>query len=329
MIEVVQFSTAEPVAVRPAGPANQQAPRIAIAIPAYNEERFIGSVVIQALCYTPEVVVIDDGSADGTTFIAEQAGARVLRHGVNKGKSEAVNTALAWAREQAIDILVFIDGDGQHEAGEIETLLVPIRAGLADMVIGSRFLSVHSSIPRYRQVGQHLFTTITNLASNQPVSDSQSGFRAFSRQAIAVLRFTGTGLSVESEMQFQAKEHQLVIAEVPISVIYAEKAKRNPVGHGLQILSNLVQLVSQHRPLAFFGLQGLLLLGAGAGMALVTVDIFSTTHVLAMGYALLAVLLLILGILTLFVGLILHAIGLFFHDLKKTVHNDRAFRRTP
>ncbi len=96
---------------------------ITIAIPAYNEERFIGSVVIQALRQAKDVIVIDDGSKDSTAFIAEQAGAQVLHHIVNMGKTEAVNTALSWARQHGTDVLVFIDGDGQHNPEEIDQVL--------------------------------------------------------------------------------------------------------------------------------------------------------------------------------------------------------------
>jgi glycosyltransferase involved in cell wall biosynthesis len=327
MIELVQFSPFQTIeGGLSLNPQNGTAtPRVVIAVPAYNEERFIGSVVIQSLRYASDVVVIDDGSRDATAYIAEQAGAYVLRHTVNKGKSEAVNTALLWARARHVEALVFIDGDGQHRPDEIETVLAPVLAGEADMVVGSRFLEVKSAIPAYRKVGQHAFTAITNVASSVPVTDSQSGFRAFSRKAIETLHFTGTGLSVESEMQFQAKEHGLVITEVPISVVYAEKAKRSPVAHGLQILSNLTKLVSQHRPLFFFGLQGGLLLFAGLFMAALTWEVYNAGHVLAVGYALGAVLLLILGILTLFVGLILHSIRSFFIDLKHSMQPDRMF----
>lgn len=191
--------------------------------------------------------------------------------------------------------------------------------GKADMVIGSRFLSVKSSIPAYRKVGQRGFTALTNVASSVPVTDSQSGFRAFSRRAIERLHFSGTGLSVESEMQFQAKEHSLLITEVAISVLYAERAKRNPFGHGMQIIENMVKLVSMHRPLFFFGVQGLLLLLAGAFLATLTVSVYATTHQLALGYALGAVLLLMLGIMTMFVGLILHSVRSSFVELKKSV----------
>ncbi len=324
MLQVVQFLQALDSNTE-RGLELQIAPHVIIAIPAYNEERFIGSVVLQCLRYMDHVVVIDDGSQDATAAIAEQAGATVLSHVVNKGKSEGVNTALAWAREKEADALVFIDGDGQHKPSDIERVLAPVLSGEADMVVGSRFLGVKSTIPGYRKVGQHSFTAVTNIASAVSVTDSQSGFRAFSRRAIQTLHFNGTGLSVESEMQFAAREQALVVAEVPISVVYAEKAKRNPFAHGMQIASNILKLVGQHRPLFFFGLQGLLLVVTAVYMSFVTIDIFSRTHVLAVGYALIAALLLIIGILTLFTGVILHSVRNFFVDLKKTVQRNRAF----
>lgn len=300
----------------------QRTPNVAIAIPAYNEERFIGSVVIQARRYTPDVVVIDDGSHDATSHIAEEAGATVIRHQRNGGKSEAVNSALKWARRNGTECLVFIDGDGQHRPDEIEKVVAPVLAAEADMVIGSRFLSVKSHIPAYRKIGQLGFTAVTNMASTVHVTDSQSGFRAFSRKAIEALHFSGTGLSVESEMQFQAKEHDLTIVEVPISVVYAEKAKRNPFAHGMQILENVLKLVGLHRPLFFFGMQGLLMLIAGAFLSAVTVAIYGATRELAVGYALISVLLLMVGTLSMFVGLILHAVRSNFVDLKKVLLSD-------
>ena len=292
---------------------------VTIAIPAFNEERFIGSVVIQALRHNFQVLVIDDGSRDATAYIAEQAGATVLRHCVNKGKSGAVNTALEWARQHDVEILVFLDGDGQHRPDEIGDVVAPILMGQADMVIGSRFLCIKSKIPAYRQVGQYLLTTATNLSSNVRVTDSQSGFRAFSRRAIELLHFSGTGLSVESEMQFLAKEHELKVAEVPISVIYSEKAKRNPFSHGMQIITNITKLIGQHRPLFFFGFPGLITLLAGILIGLLTLSIYSRTQELAMGYALIAVLFSVIGMLSIFAGLILHSVKAFFQDLKKTV----------
>lgn len=179
MLQVVDFLTAVNEEYHEAPVRNQVASHdsshIIVAIPAYNEERFIGSVVLQCLQYTDDVVVLDDGSTDATALIAEQAGAVVLRHMVNRGKSEAVNTALAWARQKHADALVFIDGDGQHRPSELETVLGPVLNGEADMVVGSRFLGVKSHIPAYRKVGQHAFTTVTNIASTDYSPPCSSG----------------------------------------------------------------------------------------------------------------------------------------------------------
>jgi len=295
---------------------------LTVVIPAYNEERFIGSVVIHALRYAPRVVVIDDGSSDATAYIAEQAGATVIKHETNLGKSEAVNTALKWAKQNGTQALVFIDGDGQHKPDEILRVFEPILAGKADLVVGSRFLTIKSEIPVYRQIGQHLLTSFINLASNVAVTDSQSGFRAYSRRAIEVLHFNGSGLSVESEMQFLIEEHTLRVVEVPISVIYKEKSKRNPFSHGMQIVSNVARLMGQHRPLLMFGLPGLFALVVGVIMGLLVFDIYSKTHEVALGYSLITIMLIILGVLSIFVGLILHSVRAFFLDLKKTVQHN-------
>ncbi len=112
-----------------------------------------------------------------------------------------------------------------------------------------------------------------------------------------------------------------------ISVIYAEKAKRNPVAHGMQIITNILRLVGQHRPLFFFGLMSLVFLAIGSFMGVVTIDIYMNAHVLADGYALISVLMLMLGPVTLFVGLILHSVHSSFEEIKQTLARERAFER--
>lgn len=300
----------------PETPMNQA---FVVVIPAYNEARFIGSVVIQSLRFTPQVLVIDDGSRDDTAYIAAQAGAMVIRHEQNGGKSKAVNTALTWARENQVQALVLIDGDGQSSPLEIPHVVAPVLSGEADVVIGSRFLQVKSDIPMYRQVGQHLLTAATNLTSTVNVTDSQSGFRALSRRAIEAMFFTGTGLSVESEMQFLMQKYQLRLAEVPVSVVYAEPAKRNPVAHGVQILTNLIKLVSENRPLTFFGGAGLAALVIGILFGLRVTDTYFRTFQLAVGYAMISVLLTLLGVIAVFVGIILHNLRALVDELKMTI----------
>jgi len=289
---------------------------VVAAIPAYNEARFIGSIVIQARRFVDVVLVIDDGSRDQTAAIAEAAGAIVLRHEHNRGKGEGLNTAFAEARRLGARCLVLIDGDGQHEAGEIPAVIAPIIAATADMAVGSRFLDVKSDIPAYRKVGQHGLTMATNLSSGVNITDSQSGFRAFSAKAIEALSFRGTGFSVESEMQFLVREHKLKVAEVPVSVIYEEPAKRNPVTHGMAVLNGIIRLVSQGRPLFFFGVPGVLLLLLGFLLGLHIVNVYDTTKELAVGYAILVLLFMTMGMLSIFTSIILHAMHILFVDLR-------------
>ena len=286
-------------------------PTVAI-IAAYNEDRFVGSVVIKALRHVDRVIVIDDGSTDHTALVAEKAGAEVIRHERNRGKAEAINTGLTRAREMNASVAVLIDADGQHDPDQIPLLLAPIQSQDVDLVVGSRFLGVRSRIPRWRIVGQHALTVATNIASGVTLTDSQSGFRALSKRALQALAFRPDGgFSIESEMQFLITKHGLSVKEVPVSVTYAEAPKRNPFRHGFQVLNGVIAMVSQHRPLFFFGLSGLLLLTVGILLGLVVVDRYNTYQNLAVGYALISILLAIIGIQTLFTGIILHSLRAF------------------
>ncbi|HEX6292763.1 MAG TPA: glycosyltransferase family 2 protein [Herpetosiphonaceae bacterium] len=293
-------------------------PTVAL-IPAFNEERFIGSLVLAVQSYVDHVVVVDDGSSDRTVAIARKAGATVVQHQVNQGKAAAVNTGFTYVRRLRPAVLVMLDGDGQHCADDIPQLLAPVRDGMADVVVGSRFKEIKSDIPAYRKVGQHGLTLVTNLASGVRISDSQSGFRAFSARALDQLSFSQGGFSIESEMQFLVREHRLRVLEVPIKVIYAEPAKRNPVRHGMQVLNGILRLVGQIRPLLFFGLSGMITLLLGLGLGLHIVNIYAHTQKLAVGYGLITVLLCVVGMLLFFVGLVLHSMRGMLIEMRRGV----------
>ncbi len=296
------------------------ADHVLVAIPAYNEARFIGSVILQAHLEGFEVVVIDDGSHDGTARIAAAAGALVERHPHNLGKAAALNTAFRIARARNVDALVVLDGDGQHRPDEIHQVLAPVLSHEADIVIGSRFLDPgHSeaAIPEVRRRGQLAITAATNLVSGTPVTDSQSGFRAFSRRAIHSLLFGTHGFNVEVEMQFQARAFGLHVHEMPITAIYADPPKRNVFGQGLTVVHGLMQLIGRHHPLLFFGVPGLCLTLAGLVLGAIVANIYQTTQVLAVGYSLLTLLLIIVGVLSLFTGVLLHSARGAFLDLER------------
>jgi hypothetical protein len=203
-------------------------------------------------------------------------------------------------------IIVCLDGDGQHDPAAIPSIIRPIVRGEADMVIGSRFQQIKSRIPAWRRAGQHTLTVITNLASGTSSSDSQSGYRAFSSEILRTFDIKCKGFAIESGMQFWAGANELRVAEVPIGCVYAEKAKRNPFRQGLQVVDGIINLVSESRPLLFFGVSGLLTAMVGTGWWWWIVSRFNRTSELALGAALLATLLIILGTLACFQGITLH-----------------------
>ncbi len=279
----------------------------AALIPAYNEDRFIGSVVLKAKRYVDLVVVVDDGSKDDTAALAEAAGAFVIRQ-ANAGKAGAVNAGLEYLREQHPAAVILLDGDGQHDARDIPLLLRPVLEGAVDLVVGSRFLGVESNTPKWRVAGQQALTVATNLASGVALTDSQNGFRALSSKALDSMHFRTNGFSIESEMQFLVKQHALTVAEVPISVNYDEKPKRNPFRQGLQILNGLLRMVGQNRPLLFFSVPGMFILVAGLLLAIAVVDRYYQSEKLATGTAIISMTLCVIGSLTIFTGVILHTI---------------------
>ncbi len=282
-------------------------PTIAV-IPAFNEARFIGSVVLAARAYVDQVIVVDDGSTDQTAAIACKAGAVVVQHQQNRGKAAAVNSAFAYVRQLNPLAVVMLDGDGQHHASDIPSVLAPICRGEADIVVGSRYCGIQSSIPAYRKVGQFGLTAITNLASGVQVSDSQSGFRAFSRAALTTLSFTGDGgFSIESEMQFQVRDHALRITEAPINVTYAEKAKRNPFAQGWQVLRGIAGMVRQTRPLLFCAAVSAILLSVGLIWGWALISSYSARQAIDPLAGLLTILLTVFGVVVLFAGVVLHA----------------------
>ena len=288
-----------------------QCPEVVAAIPCFNEELFIGSVALKTKDYVDEVVVIDDGSTDKTAMVAEKAGAIVISHGSNKGKGAAVSSAFEYAKKAGCKALVLLDGDGQHDPSYIPALVKPVLDDKADMVVGSRYMGIKSSVPGYRTWGHRVLTSLTNLGSRVRLTDSQSGLRAFSIKAMQAFSFAEGGLSVESEMQFWANEAGLRTMEVPISVGYYGKSKRSPLAHGMGVLNSILGLISRRIPLFFFGVPGVLMLAFGFWEGWRVIRGWDIYHEFWLGPALIAVLLCVVGALALFTGIILHTIRSF------------------
>jgi glycosyltransferase involved in cell wall biosynthesis len=289
-------------------------------IPAYNEELVIGSVVLRTRQYVEQVIVVDDGSIDRTSEVAKMAGAEVIRLDANTGKAYALLLGLRHAHNMGCTAAVMLDADGQHDPREIPRVAGMVMNGQADLVIGSRFLRKNNGIPRYRQIGQKTLDLFTNIGANSMVTDSQSGFRAISCKALENLDFRSDGYNVESDMINHFTKLGLIIQEVPISVKYdvPNKHKKNPVSHGVGVLTQLVNLIGYRRPLLLFGMPGCaFIVGGMVAEMWVFAEFYavggSFHYVLAIGSAFV----LIMGMLLLITGLILNTLVMIVKDQHK------------
>ncbi len=288
---------------------NEETPaKIIVGTPAYNEEKYIGSIVLQARQYADEVVVVDDGSADRTHLVAGLAGATVVRHEKNKGYGSAIQRIMAEAAARDADILIILDADSQHNPDEIPALIEAIRQDY-DVVIGSRKLQ-SNVIPPYRRVGQKVLSGLTRILSREKLTDTESGFRAYSRKAISTLDLKENGMAISSEIVTSAARKGLRIKEIPISVTYTKDGSSlNPIRHGVSVFRRITVMISEKRPLLFFGIFGTILILFGIAMGVMVVQTFYTSQVLQIGSALVSMLLITVGVLVISTGVILNVLA--------------------
>ncbi len=285
---------------------------IVAAIPAYNEEKTIAKVVVRAMKYVDKVVVVDDGSNDDTATIAEHLGGHLVRHEGNMGYGAAIRSCFSFARDLDSDALVILDADGQHNADDIPKILAPIQSGEADIVVGSRFAGADTSaVPSYRRAGLRLMNEATNRVAKQKISDTQSGFRAYSRKAIQQIRMYERGMGVTSEIQIRGGDAGLTVLEVPVEVAYKglKTSSQNPFSHGLEILGAVLLIAGEKHPVALFGVPGFAAIVAGFGGWLWVANRFAEVQQLPIGIALVSTVLLIGGIMAVMTGLILYTVA--------------------
>ncbi|MDO8581572.1 MAG: glycosyltransferase family 2 protein [bacterium] len=195
--------------------------RVAV-IPAYNEERTIGTVLSELRPFVDAMIVIDDGSRDATAAIAEREGAIVYRHFLNRGLGAALGTGMEVALRQGADVLITFDADGQHRANDIPAIVAPLLRGTADVVIGVRTKNKHA-MPVGRRIANTMANVITFFLFGIWTSDSQSGFRAFTSQAARALdlaRYHFENMEVSSAILSQVARHKLRFFEVAIEPVY-------------------------------------------------------------------------------------------------------------
>lgn len=284
--------------------------KIVVGLPAYNESKNIASVIAQLKKVTNLILVCDDGSADQTADIAENMGAITIRHSKNIGYGGAIKSLFTKFMELDADVLVTFDADGQHRVEDINIVLDPIMKNESDIVIGSRFLAKdEQEVPTYRKIGIKTITNLTNVSADIKLTDSQSGFRAYSRKVLTEIVPSEHGMGVSTEILIKASKKGFRIKEVPIKILYqGDTSTHHPVSHGVSVLLSTMKFVSIEHPLKFYGLPGLGFLSIGLFFVVWTIQYFTEFRVFPPVLALIAVGFTLFGLVFLMTAIMLYSL---------------------
>ena len=284
--------------------------KIIIGIPAYNEEKNIGKIISKISKIADKIIVCNDNSSDATKEIAEQMGAIVVSHERNMGYGAAIRTIFLKARELDGDVLVTMDGDGQHRIEDLNLIIKPIQEKQSDIVIGSRFLEKEQkNIPAYRKAGIKAITKLANMSLENPITDSQSGFRGYSKQAIEQINPSENGMGISNEILIKANKLKMKILEVPIKVLYeGDTSTHNPISHGASVTLSTLKFISIEHPLKFYGLPGTIFLAIGIIFMIMTIQIFAETRQILLSSAIISVGAVVVGTMLLMSSIILYSV---------------------
>jgi glycosyltransferase involved in cell wall biosynthesis len=292
--------------------------RILVCIPAFNEAKTIEDIIMKSKKHADGVIVYDDGSTDNTYDLAKSSGATVIKSPKNTGYGAAIRALFQAAKDQNADIMITLDSDGQHNPDQIPVLIEPLLKQGVDLVIGSRFLNRNDKerVPRYRSFGIKTITKLTQSASYGRITDAQSGFRAYNKNALSKINLFEDGMAVSIEILLRAKEKNLLTTEVPISINYDVKdtSTHNPISHGVGVLYSVLQFISLRHPLAFYGLPGIALLGIAAFFLRNALHLFSTTGYVSTNMILISVGIAVVGVVLLATAAIVYTLVALLKD---------------
>ena len=280
-----------------------------IGIPAYNEEKNIASIIMKLKKITDHVIVCNDGSTDMTEEISKELNVIVINHSKNMGYGSAIRSIFLKAKELDADTLVTFDADGQHRVADIQSVTQPIIDDKADIVIGSRFLENKSDIPEYRKFGIKIITKITNSSLKEKLTDSQSGFRAYSKNVLKNITPSESGMGVSTEILIKASNAGHKIAEVPITIMYGpDTSTHNPLSHGTSVLFSSIKFTSIEHPLKFYGIPAIIFLGIGLAFMLWTFQTYAVDKEVITNIALIGIGSLVIGIVFLLSAILLYSL---------------------
>ena len=280
--------------------------KIIVGIPAFNEEKNIAVVITQLKKIVDKIIVCNDGSTDLTSKIAEELGVIVINHEKNLGYGAAIRSIFLKSKDLDGDILVTFDADGQHRVDDINKVINPIINGKSDLVIGSRFLDEsEKEVPQYRKVGIKVITKITNVTIKKQLTDSQSGFRAYSKKVLTELNPSDAGMGISTEILIKASSKNFRISEVPIKITYSgDTSTHNPISQGSSVIISTIKYTSIEHPLKFYGIPSLIFFIIGLSFTYAATQYYAeigrlntNLTIVAAGTVLIAVVLLITGIL--------------------------------
>jgi glycosyltransferase involved in cell wall biosynthesis len=215
-----------------------------VVIPAYNEAQILGDVLRELLDYNRSyhVIVVDDGSSDGTVTVAGGFPVHVLIHPVNLGQGAALATGIEYALREKAEIIVTFDSDGQMRPQDIGALVNEVLKGGTDVVLGSRFLtSPPEGMPRMKRISLKWATLLTKLATGLKVTDTHNGLRAFKAEALRKFVITQNRMAHASEILSEIARNKLVYRELPVTIRYTQysKAKGQSIFNSINILFEL------------------------------------------------------------------------------------------
>ena len=288
-------------------------PRVLVIIPAYNEAANISRVIQSIYEHAPDVdiLVINDGSRDGTAYLAEAAQAQVVSHPFNMGYGAACQTGFKYAYRKGYDYVIQMDGDGQHDPLEIPTLLDNVMNNGHDISIGFRYGS-RTEMPRWRRVGKRVLDYTTSMGTGGFVTDSQCGFRAFNKKAVETItpKLKGDAFSVESEQLIKAHEAGLNIVNTNVTCKYKDlkTSTKNPASHGLSVLGYVIWVIAERRPLLFISLPGFVSVIIGVVLWLFTSLYPQYNFIMKTQNSMISSILIIVGAFAMFIGLLLHVL---------------------